>query len=78
MPIPSSPLTSESSLAVVSSSVLFSLLDALLAKGVLERAEIQNVLKSAKSCVCARTKTFSGPEAKDLMSALCKHFEDVH
>ncbi len=74
MPIPTSPLTSENSLAVVSSAVLFALLDALVAKGVLDRPEVQGVLKTAKGCVNARTRSFCGPEAAELMSSLCKHF----
>ncbi len=60
MPAPSSPLTSEKSLAIVGSAVLFALLDKLAAKGVLERSEIQDVLKTAKGCVNARSNSFAG------------------
>jgi hypothetical protein len=77
MSIPSSPLTSERTLAVVSSAVLFSLLDALVEKGVFERSEIQGVLKSAKNCVNARYNSFCGPEAINLMKSLCQHFGKV-
>jgi hypothetical protein len=73
MPIPS-PTISKDSLAVVSSAVLFALLDTFIAKGILERGEIQEVLKNAKLCVGARATTFYGPEASELMNALCKHF----
>ncbi len=71
-----SPITSETSLAIVSSAVLFALLDALLDKGVLERHEIQGVLKTAKLGVCERAKCFHGPEAAELMRSLCRHFAD--
>jgi hypothetical protein len=77
MSIPSSPLTSERTLAVVSSAVLFALLDALVDKGVLERSEIQGVLKTAKNCVNARYNSFCGPEAINLMKSLCQHFSKV-
>ncbi|MEI9916841.1 MAG: hypothetical protein WDN29_14775 [Methylovirgula sp.] len=60
MPAHSSPLTSEKSLAVVSSAVMFALLEALEQKGVLERSEIQGVLKTAKNCVNARYNSFCG------------------
>lgn len=77
MPIPSSPLVSEKSLAVVSSAILFALLDAMAEKGVLERHEIQGVLKTAKSCVNARYSSFYGPEAINLMKTLCERFSKV-
>jgi hypothetical protein len=71
-----SPLISESGLAIVSSAVLFALLDELVDKGVLERQEIRSVLKTAKSGVCERSKCFHGPEAAELMKSLCRHFAD--
>ncbi|QAY96270.1 hypothetical protein CWB41_11460 [Methylovirgula ligni] len=77
MPTPSSPLTSEKSLAIVGSAVLFALLDKLAAKGVLERSEIQDVLKTAKGCVNARSNSFCGPEAIELMKSLCQRFGKV-
>lgn len=77
MPIPSNPLTSEKTLAVVSSAVLFALLDRLAEKGVLERTEIQDVLRTAKNCVNARYNSFYGPEAISLMKSLCQHFGKV-
>ena len=77
MPAHSSPLTSEKSLAVVSSAVLFALLEALEQKGVLERSEIQGVLKTAKNCVNARYNSFCGPEAMTLMKSLCDRFGKV-
>jgi len=77
MPTPSSPLTSEKSLAVVGSAILFALLDKLVAKGVLEPSEIQDVLKTAKGCVNARYNSFCGPEAIELMKSLCQRFSKV-
>jgi hypothetical protein len=77
MPTHSSPLTSEKSLAVVSSAILFALLEALEEKGVLERGEIQGVLKTAKNCVNARYNSFCGPEAMTLMKSLCERFSKV-
>ncbi len=77
MPAHSSPLTSEKSLAVVSSAVMFALLEALEQKGVLERSEIQGVLKTAKNCVNARYNSFCGPEAMTLMKSLCDRFSKV-
>ncbi len=77
MPTPSSTLTAEKSLAVVSSAVLFALLEALEEKGVLERGEIHGVLKTAKNCVNARYNSFCGPEAMTLMKSLCERFSKV-
>jgi hypothetical protein len=77
MSIHSSPLTSEKSLAVVSSAILFALLEKLAEKGVLERSEIQDVLKTAKNCVNARYNSFCGPEAINLMKSLCERFSKV-
>ena len=77
MPIPSSPLVSEKSLAVVSSAVLFALLEALVDKDIFERGEIQEILKTAKNCVNARYSSFCGPEAINLMKSLCQHFSKV-
>lgn len=77
MPTHSSPLTSEKSLAVVSSAILFALLETLADKGVLERSEIQGVLKTAKNCVNARYNSFCGPEAMMLMKSLCERFGKV-
>ncbi len=77
MSIPSSPLTSEKSLAVVSSAILSALLETLAEKGVLERSEIRDVLKTAKNCVNARYSSFYGPEAISLMKSLCERFSKV-
>lgn len=77
MPTHSSPLTSEKSLAVVSSAILFALLETLAEKGVLERSEIQGVLKTAKNCVNARYNSFCGPEAMMLMKSLCERFSKM-
>jgi hypothetical protein len=77
MPTHSSPLTSEKSLAVVSSAILFALLETLAEKGVLERSEIQGVLKTAKNCVNARYNSFCGPEAIALIKSLCERFSKV-
>ena len=44
---------------------------------MLERHEIQGVLKTAKSCVNARYSSFYGPEAINLMKTLCERFSKV-
>jgi hypothetical protein len=44
---------------------------------VLERSEIQGVLKTAKNCVNARYNSFCGPEAMTLMKSLCERFSKV-
>ena len=49
----------------------------LAEKGVLERSEIQGVLKTAKNCVNARYNSFCGPEAMTLMKSLCERFSKV-
>ncbi len=56
---------------------MFALLEALEQKGVLERSEIQGVLKTAKNCVNARYNSFCGPEAMTLMKSLCDRFSKV-
>lgn len=69
-----SPTTSADSLAIVSSAVLFALLDTILDKGILDRSEIQGVLYDAKIGISARVQFESGTETADLMTSLVNHF----
>ncbi len=70
------PVTPPNGLAIASSAVLFALLDSILAKGVLDRQEIQSVLKTAMICVGARANSPHGSEAIDVMTALYNHFSE--
>jgi hypothetical protein len=68
------PITPPESLSVVSSAVLFALLDKILERHILSRAEIQEVLQTAGCAIGARAQSPSGPKALDLMATLTRHF----
>jgi hypothetical protein len=68
------PTAPQPSLAIANSAVLITLLDALVAKGIFDRSEVQRLVKDATSLVGARARTPEGSKAVDLLDALYDRF----
>jgi hypothetical protein len=70
------PKTSSGGFAIASSAAMFALLDSVLAKGVLDRTEIQSVIKTAMLGVGGRVQfaSLESTEAREVLQSLWDRF----
>jgi hypothetical protein len=66
--------TPQQSLAMANSAVLMALLDRLIAKGLLDHADVQGLIKDAKGLVGYRSKTNESFRALQVLDALWNRF----
>jgi hypothetical protein len=71
------PLTPPHSITVADSAILMALLDALVAKDVFDKHEIQNIVMAAMRLVAARWKSAEGSRAMDVLGTLWGRFSDL-
>ena len=67
-------LYSEKSLAIVSSALLFAMIDALIARQLLDEAEIESILQRAQTCIAKRHGSICAGESAELLSVLSRRF----
>jgi hypothetical protein len=70
------PTAPPQSLAIANSAVLMTLLDVLIANGVLDRSKVQNLVKSAMGLVGTRARSPEDSRALDVLDGLWSRFSE--
>jgi hypothetical protein len=68
------PVTPPHGLAIASSAIIIALLEAIVAKGILDKSEVQNLLRSAMTLVSSRGRSREGTNALNALDRLWDRF----
>lgn len=68
------PLSPPNSLTIADSAVIMALLDSLIAKNILDKAEVQDLVKAAMALVGTRGRSVEGAQAINVLHTLWGRF----